>query len=176
VIVDEAYKEFVDRDDYASCLDLLPRFHNLMVLGTFSKAYGLAGLRIGYGFAQPEVVITLHKIRSPFNTSVPSQVAGIAALGDQEFVSRYVAVNREERDFVCSELQKMGVVTTPSATNFVLMDAPMGGRAFFEKLLLEGVIVRPMAGWGFPSSVRVTFHAREGNERFLAATKKVLNL
>lgn len=176
VIVDEAYKEFVDREDYRSCLDLLPRFHNLMVLGTFSKAYGLAGLRIGYGFAQHEVVTTLHKIRSPFNTSVPSQVAGIAALGDQDFVQRYVAMNREERDFVCSELQKMGVVTTPSATNFVLMDAPIGGLAFFQKMLHEGVIVRPMGGWGFPGSVRVTFHVREGNERFLAATKKVLNL
>ena len=176
VIVDEAYKEFVEKKDYWSCLDLLPRFHNLMVLGTFSKAYGLAGLRIGYGFAHPEVVTTLHKIRSPFNTSVPSQVAGIAALGDQRFVRRYVKVNRTERDYVFSELQKMGVVTTPSATNFVLMDAPIGGRAFFEMLLQEGVIVRPMAGWGFPNSVRVSFHTRAGNERFLAATRKVLNL
>ena len=174
VIVDEAYKEFVEKKDYWSSQDLLPRFHNLMVLGTFSKAYGLAGLRIGYGFAHPEVVTTLHKIRSPFNTSVPSQVAGIAALGDQRFVRRYVKVNRTERDYVCSELQKMGVVITPSATNFVLMDAPIGGRAFFEKLLQEGVIVRPMGGWGFPDSVRVTFHVREGNERFLAATRRVL--
>lgn len=176
VVVDEAYKEFVGKEDYATCQDLLPRFQNLMVTGTFSKLYGLAGLRIGYAFAHPDAVFQLHKIRSPFNTSIPAQVAGIAALGDQEFARGYAELNRTERDFVCSELQNMGLTVTPTVTNFVLLDVPGSAKEYYEKLLREGVIVRPMAGWGFPNSVRVSFHVRAGNERFLAATKKVLGL
>lgn len=176
VVVDEAYKEFVDKKDYATSVDLMPRFPNLMVTGTFSKVYGLAALRVGYGFAQPEVIFQLHKIRSPFNTSVPAQVGAMAALEDQRFARKYVRTNRVERAFVCEELQKMGLTVTPTVTNFVLLDVPTTGREFFEKLLREGIIVRPMAGWGFPNSVRVSFHTRAGNERFLAATKKVLSL
>ena len=176
VIVDEAYKEFVDRDDYASALPLMKHFSNLMVLGTFSKVYGLAGLRVGYGFAHPEVSSVLHKVRSPFNTNSPAQIGAIAALGDQEFVERYVKLNICERDFVCSALKDMGLKVTPTVTNFVLMDTHLAAKEFFERLLREGIIVRPMHTSGFPNSVRVTFHLREFNERFLAATKKVLGL
>jgi len=176
VIVDEAYKEFVDEPDYGTAQPLLARFPNLMILGTFSKAYGLAGLRVGYGFAQPDVIATLHKVRSPFNTSAVAQVAGIAALKDQDFVKRYVALNREERAYLTGQLRKMGLTVTPSVANFVLLDVPMTAGDFFQALLREGVIVRPMAGNGFPNSVRVTVYTRAGNDRFLAATRKVLGL
>lgn len=176
VIVDEAYKEFVDAPDYGSAQGLMARFPNLMVLGTFSKAYGLAALRIGYGFAHPDVIATLHKVRSPFNTSAVAQVAGLAALEDQAFVDRYVALNREERAYLAGELEKLGLPATPSVANFILVDVPMPAGQFFQALLREGVIVRPMAGNGFPNSVRVTVHARDGNDRFLAATRKVLGL
>lgn len=174
VVMDEAYKEFVDAPDYGTSQSLLARFPNLMVLGTFSKAYGLAALRVGYGFAHPEVITTLHKVRSPFNTSSPAQVAAIAALGDQAFVQKCVASNRLELAYLVGALKKMGLAVTPSVTNFVMVDVPMDADEFFQALLRHGVIVRPQKGGGFPRSVRVTVHTREGNDRFLAATKKVL--
>ncbi len=174
VVMDEAYKEFVDAPDYGSALPLLDRFPNLLVLGTFSKAYGLAALRVGYGFAQPEVITTLHKVRSPFNTSAPAQVAALAALDDEAFVQTYLAINRVELAYLTGELKAMGLQVTPSVTNFLMVDVPMDADECFRALLREGVIVRPQKSGGFPRSLRVTVHTREGNDRFLAATKKVL--
>lgn len=173
VILDEAYKEFVDAPDYGSAQPLMGRFPNLMVLGTFSKAYGLAALRIGYGFAHPEVLVELNKARSPFNTSSPAQVAAIAALGDQEYVDRYAALNLEERTYLARETAALGIPVTPSVANFIFVDAPMPADEAFHRLLHEGVIVRPMAGNGWPNSLRVTVYTRDGNDRFLAAVKKV---
>jgi histidinol-phosphate aminotransferase len=145
-----------------------------MILGTFSKLYGLAGLRIGYGFAHQKTIAFLNKVRSPFNTTSPAQVAAIAALEDREFAEAYLDLNHRETEYVCSELEAMGLRVTPTVCNFVLVDTPLPSKEFFDKLLREGVIVRPMAGWGFPESVRVSFHVREGNDRFLEATRKVL--
>lgn len=174
VIVDEAYKEFVENPDYASAQALLKDHPNLLVLGTFSKAYGLAGLRVGYGFADPELLGVLHKARSPFNTSSLAQVAAIAALEDREFVNRYTEFNRRELAYVCGRLDAMGVAHTPSVANFVLIDVPMPASECYLKLLKGGVIVRPMAMSGLPNSIRVTIHLREGNDRFLAGLGKVL--
>ncbi len=173
VILDEAYKEFVDRRDYGTAQGLLERHPNLLVLGTFSKVYGLAGLRVGYGFGHPDLLALLHKVRSPFNTSSIAQVAAIAALGDQSFVKNYVAFNRVEMAYLCGRLAEMGFAFTPSVTNFVLVDLPGPAEDFYQKLLREGVIVRPMAMSGFPGSIRVTLHRREGNDRFLKALAKV---
>lgn len=174
VIIDEAYKEFVGKADYSSAQHFLKDHPNLLVLGTFSKAYGLAGLRVGYGFGAPKLLGVLHKARSPFNTSSLAQVAAMAALGDGEFVRNYVDFNRRELDYLCGRLTRMGVAWTPSVTNFVLIDVPMPAIECYHKLLLEGVIVRPMAMSGLPNSIRVTVHLREGNDRFLAALAKVL--
>lgn len=174
VIVDEAYKEFVEKPDYASALPLLKEHPNLLVLGTFSKAYGLAGLRLGYGFGAPEMLGVLHKARSPFNTSSLAQVAAIAALGDQEFVIRYTEFNRRELAYLCERLDAMGVAYTPSVANFVLIDVPMPASECYLKLLKAGVIVRPMGMSGLPNSIRVTIHLREGNDRFLAALGTVI--
>ncbi|MEJ2422178.1 MAG: aminotransferase class I/II-fold pyridoxal phosphate-dependent enzyme [Acidobacteriota bacterium] len=174
--MDEAYKEFVEKEDYATVQPLLERHPNLVVLGTFSKAYGLAGLRLGYGFADPEVLAVIHRVRSPFNANSAAQVAGIAALQDQDFVRKYVELNLRERRYLSERLTEMGVAWTPSVANFILVDVPIDGREFFEKLLREGVIVRPMGVCGLPDSMRVSVHLREGNNRFLAATKKVLGL
>ena len=172
VVVDEAYKEFADAPDYATTVPLMDRFPNLMVLGTFSKAYGLAGLRVGYGFAQPEVIATLHKTRSPFNTSSVAQIAAIAALGDQEFVKRGVALNRVERAYLTEKARALGLTVTPSMANFILVDVPMAAGDFFQRLMREGVIVRPLSP--YPNSLRVSVFAREGNDRFLEGTRRVL--
>lgn len=174
VVLDEAYKEFVRKEDYGSALSLMDRFPNLMVLGTFSKAYGLAGLRIGYGFGHPDVIGIMHKARSPFNTNAVAQIAATAALDDDAFVKRYVELNEKEVAFLNEGCRKMGLEVTPSVANFIFMDVPMDGVEFFQKLMREGVIVRPMKGNGYPNSLRVNTHFREGDERFLAATAKVL--
>ncbi len=176
VIVDEAYKEFVDVPEYGSAQSLMGKFPNLMVLGTFSKAYGLAALRIGYGFGQPEALLELNKARSPFNTSSLAQVAGIAALDDQEYVARYVALNRVERAYLAEKTAALGLPVTPSVANFIFVDTPLPADEAFHKLMREGVIVRPMSGNGWPHSLRVTVYTRDGNDRFLAAAKKVFGL
>jgi histidinol-phosphate aminotransferase len=174
VILDEAYKEYATAPDYATVQPLMDRFPNLMVLGTFSKAYGLAALRIGYGFAQPDVIATLHKVRSPFNTNAMAQIAAIAALKDQDFVRRGAEMNAKELAYLAEGCTKLGIPVTPSQANFILIDVPMPAGEFFQKLMREGVIVRPMAGNGYPNSLRVSVFDREGNDRFLAAAKKVL--
>jgi histidinol-phosphate aminotransferase len=176
VILDEAYKEFVDAPDYGSAQSLMARFPNLMVLGTFSKAYGLAALRIGYGFAHPETLVELNKARSPFNTSSLAQVAAIAALDDQEYVARYVALNLAERAYLARGTAALGLPVTPSVANFIFVDAPMPADEAFYRLMREGIIVRPMAGNGWPNSLRVTVYTRDGNARFLTAAKKVFGL
>lgn len=172
VIVDEAYKEYVEVSDYASVVDLLPRFPNLMVLGTFSKAYGLAGLRVGYGAAGEAVAAILHKVRSPFNTNSAAQVAALAALKDEAFVREVVSLNARERPRLKAGCEALGLPVTPSVANFLLVDVPSEARVAFEALLREGVIVRPLAG--YPRSLRVSVHTPEGNDRFLAAARKVL--
>ncbi len=175
VILDEAYKEFADAPDYGSAQVLMERFPNLMVLGTFSKAYGLAALRIGYGFAQPDTLTVLHKVRSPFNTNAVSHVAAVAALDDHHYVDNYVALNRVERAYLTARVRDLGLPVTSSLANFIFVDVPITADEFFHKLMREGVIVRPMGGSGWTHSVRVSVYTREGNDRFLAATRKVLD-
>jgi histidinol-phosphate aminotransferase len=172
VILDEAYKEFADAPDYATTLPLMDRFPNLMILGTFSKAYGLSGLRIGYGFAHPDVIGTIHKVRSPFNTSSVAQIAAMAALGDQAFVKRSAELNRVERAYLTEQTRALGLAVTPSMGNFILVDVPMTADDFFQRLMREGVIVRPLGP--YPNSLRVSVFTREGNDRFLEATRRVL--
>lgn len=172
VIVDEAYKEYVQAPDYASVVDLLPRFPNLMVLGTFSKAYGLAGLRVGYGAAGEDVAAVLHKVRSPFNTSSAAQVAALAALEDEAFVGEVVSLNARELPRLKAGCEALGLPVTPSVANFLLVDFPLDAHRAFEALLREGVIVRPLNG--YPNSLRVSVHTPEGNDRFLQAARKVL--
>jgi len=175
VVLDEAYIEFVDAAGFPSSLALRQRFPNLVVLRTFSKIYGLAGLRLGYGMARPELVGYLDRVRAPFNTSLVAQAAGVAALGDHEHVERSRELVRTERPFLAAGLAALGATVVPSQGNFVLADFPgSNGKELFEKLLREAVVVRPVAGYGFPTCQRVTVGLRAENEKCLAAFKKVL--
>jgi histidinol-phosphate aminotransferase len=175
VVLDEAYFEFASADDYPNGLELRKRYPNLVTLRTFSKIYGLAGLRVGYGVARPEVVAMLDRIRDPFNVNLVAQVAAIAALGDEEHVRRSRALVESERPFVIQGLEALGARITPSQANFVLADFPgKPGRELFEALLREGVVVRPMGGYGFPTAQRITFGLRPENEKLLTALRKVL--
>lgn len=175
VVLDEAYVEFVDAPGYPDALALRKRYPNLVVLRTFSKAYGLAGLRLGYGFARPEVVELVDRVRAPFNVNVVAQAAGVAALADAEHVERSRALVREERPFLAGGLAALGATVAASQANFVFADFPgRPAKELSEALLREGVGVRPMVGYGFPTAQRVTVGLHAENEKCLAALEKVL--
>ena len=175
VVLDEAYLEFVDAPGYQDALALRKRYPNLVVIRTFSKIYGLAGLRLGYGMARPEVVEFIDRVRAPFNVNHVAQAAGVAALGDVEHVERSRALVKQERPFLAAGLAALGATVVASQGNFVFADFPgRPGKELFEALLREGVVVRPMGGYGFPTAQRVTVGLHAENEKCLAALKKVL--
>ncbi|MFZ0961072.1 MAG: histidinol-phosphate transaminase [Terriglobia bacterium] len=174
VVLDEAYFEYVQRPDYSHSVDSVRAGKNLLVLRTFSKVYGLAGIRLGYGMGHPELIECLQRIRSPFNASSLAQVAGMAALDDTEHVAKSVESNRREMKFLTGELTLTGVRYTPSSGNFLLVDTGRDCEEDFMRLLHEGIIVRPMKLYGFPTCLRVTVGRHEENEKFLEALQRVL--
>jgi histidinol-phosphate aminotransferase len=174
VVLDEAYYEYVQQPDYSHAVDYVRAGRNVLVLRTFSKVHGLAGIRLGYGMGHPELIESLNRIRSPFNASSVAQVAGMAALEDQEHVARSVESNAREMKFITEELTLLGVHYTPSVGNFLLIDTGRDCEEDFMRLLHEGVIVRPMKIYGFPTSLRVTVGMHEENEIFLDALRRVM--
>jgi histidinol-phosphate aminotransferase len=143
------------------------------VTRTFSKIYGLAGLRLGYLVGSAAIVGYLDRMRAPFNTSMVAQAAGVAALADDEHVARGRALAHAERPFLTEGLRALGATVWPSQTNFVLADFPgRPGRELFEALLREGVVVRPIGG---PTTQRVTLGTRAENEKLLAALQRILS-
>jgi len=175
VVLDEAYVEFVDAPGFPDSLALRRKYPSLVVLRTYSKIYGLAGLRLGYGLARPEVVEYLDRVRAPFNVNLVAQAAGVAALDDAAHLEASRALVREERPFLAAGLAALGATVVPSQGNFVLADFPgRAGKELFEALLREGVVVRPMGGYGFPTAQRITVGLRAENEKCLAALGKVL--
>ncbi len=175
VVLDEAYVDFVDAPGFPDALALRRKYANLVVLRTFSKVYGLAGLRLGYGIARPEVVEYVDRVRPPFDVSLVAQAAGVAALGDADHVERSRALVREERPFLASGLKALGAMVVPSQGNFVFADFPgRPAKDLFEAMLREGIVVRPMGAYGFPTAQRITVGLHAENERCLAALAKVL--
>ncbi len=174
VALDEAYIEFVSDEKAANGLDLLSDYPLLFVLRTFSKLYGLAGLRIGYGFASEKLVDYINRVRQPFNAGTLAQAAATAALEDAEFVSRTLKLVREGLSFLYDELDKMGLDYTPTQTNFFLINVPDGAKKVFESMLKQGVIVRAMDAYGLPDYIRINVGLPEENERFIKTLKKVL--
>jgi histidinol-phosphate aminotransferase len=174
VVVDQAYHEYVGRADYPDALDDVKRGRNVMVLRTFSKVYGLAGLRIGYGMASHEIITTVNRVRSPFNTSSLGQVAAIAALDDEEWVRKSREHNLRELGYLQAELGRRGVRFTPSVTNFVLIEFERDVKELFVEFQKRGVIIRPVGGPGLVNCARVTVGTRPENERFLAALDELV--
>jgi histidinol-phosphate aminotransferase len=174
VVLDEAYVEFVDAPGFQDALALRRRYPNLVVLRTFSKIYGLAGLRLGYGLARPELVEFVDRVRPPFNVSLVAQAAGVAALDDREHVEKSQALVRRERPALEAGLRALGAAVAPSQGNFLLADLGRPGKEIFEALLHEGVVVRPLGGYGFPTAQRITVGLRAENEKCLAALHGVL--
>jgi histidinol-phosphate aminotransferase len=173
VVLDEAYVEFADAADYVSALELRALHERLIVLRTFSKAYGLAAFRIGYAIASPTLVGYMERVRAPFNVSSIALAAAEAALGDQAYLVHYVAHNRRERARVTQGLTALGVSVAPSQANFVLARFPGRGKQIADALLRRGVITRPTPP-PIADAIRITIGSVAENDRLLATLREVL--
>ena len=174
VFFDEAYFEFVQEKDYPDALTLLGSHKNIIVSRTFSKLYGLAGLRIGYAAASLEVADLMNRAREPFNVTSVAQAAAIAALKDQGYYKKILAEVDRERVKVCAGLAKLGVEFSRGYTNFIQVRLPQDSREVSLALLKKGVIVRDMNVWGLQNFIRVSIGTPKENQRFLKALKEVL--
>lgn len=175
IFLDEAYYEFATGGDYPETLDLLRREDRTIVITrTFSKAYGLAGLRVGYGMARPDITEALNKVREPFNVNSLAQAAAVAALDDHDYRDASVAlVHREKRRFY-KKFDSLGVKYIPSKTNFVLVDTARDSMKIFDYLLRRGIIVREMSPWSFKGYIRVNIGTEEENDAFLRTFEEAI--
>lgn len=174
VVVDEAYCEYVEEADYPDTIAWRERFPNLVVTRTFSKAYGLAGLRVGYALSHPEVADLLNRVRQPFNVNSLALVAAVAALEDSDYLAQSQALNRSGMRQLRADLAGLGLRCLPSVGNFLCVDMGRPGRDVFAALLPRGVIVRPVDNYGLPDFLRVTVGSARENQRLIAALTEVL--
>ncbi len=174
--LDEAYTEFVRDPGGPDSLDYVRAGRPVVGLRTFSKAYGLAGLRIGYGVMPVDVAEVLNRVRPPFNVNLPAQAAAAAALDDDAFLQETLRVVHAGVDYLQEALAALGLECQPTQANFLMVRVPGEGRRFFEALLERGVIVRPLASYGFPDRLRVSVGRAEENQRFVEALRQVLGM
>lgn len=175
VVLDEAYCEYVQMSEYPNGVFLMREFDNLLVTRTFSKIYGLAGLRIGYGISNAAIADALNRARQPFNTNLLAQVAAVAALADDEFVVKSCEVNNQGLALIENELLDRGLPCIPSVGNFISFMTKRPAADVYNALLRETVIVRPIDNYGFPNGLRVTIGNAEQNKIFLTALDQVLH-
>ena len=178
VVIDEAYNEFLTPEQQYDAIAWVRQYPNVIVSRSFSKAYGLAGLRIGYGIAQNNITDLLNRIRQPFNVNSLAQAAAIAALADVEFLKKCYELNRAGYLQLTRAFDQMGLKYLPSSGNFVLVkvgDTPNAGAVVNLELLKAGVIVRPVGNYGLPEWLRISIGLPQENDAFIAALKKILN-
>jgi histidinol-phosphate aminotransferase len=175
VVVDEAYFEYVDKQQYPDTSRWLEQYPNLIVTRTFSKAYGLAGLRVGYSLSHPDVAGLLNRVRQPFNVNQPAQAAALAALDDQAHVDETVRRNHDGIRYLVAGFERLGLSYIESAGNFITFETARKGMDVYNDLLQEGMIVRPLANYDMPHHLRVTVGREEENHRFLEALEKVIS-
>ncbi len=174
ILIDEAYFEYVRAKDYPDSLALIKKYPNLLVTRTFSKMYGLAGLRVGYGIARPEVIDILNRLREPFNVNAIAQAAAVAALGDQNHYKKLAKNMEEQRQLLYRGLAHAGIGFEASFTNFILIKVTADSSHVAAALLKKGVIVRDMSAWGLHSYIRVTIGTPAENKWFLKTLREVL--
>jgi histidinol-phosphate aminotransferase len=174
VVVDEAYAEYVDDPAVGSALELRARFPNLIVTRTFSKAYGLAGLRVGYAIADRAVIDIVNRLRESFNVNAIALALAEAALGDPAHVAHVREATRADRDALAAQIGAMGVFVHPSSTNFVLADFARDAASIEQVLLERGVVVRPMAGYGLPTCLRINTGTAGDHARLLEAMAEAI--
>ena len=173
LVLDEAYDTFIDVDDFPAGLNYINN-KNVIVLKTFSKAYGLAGLRIGYCLASQKLASYMEKARQPFNVNFLAHVAATAALDDKKFLRKTRKTILAGKDYLYDALSKLGIVYVPTVANFILIDVGRDGVSVFKEMLKYGVIVRDMDQYGLKNFIRVTIGTEKENERFIKVLKKVL--
>lgn len=176
VIFDEAYNEFVESEDYVSGIKYVKQGKNVMVLRTFSKIYGLAALRVGYGLTVPAIAAAVERVREPFNVNSPAQVGAVAALDDNNHVARSRKVNSEGKKYLYKAFSELGLHYVPTEANFIFVDTGRYCQEIFGKLLTQGVIVRNGDVFGYNTFIRVTVGTQEQNERFIKSLRKILEV
>lgn len=176
VVLDEAYSHFVSYSGYPNGIDYVRRGDNVIVIRTFSKAYGLGGIRIGYGVAKPELIRFMRQVKEPFNVNVLAQIGALAALRDYEHVEKTISLINTEKAFLYHKLSGMGLNYVPSETNFIFIDLDTDATLVFQKMLKRGIIIRPGDIWGLPTFIRLTIGTREQNDRFISALGEILRL
>ncbi|MBS4026044.1 MAG: histidinol-phosphate transaminase [Clostridia bacterium] len=176
VILDEAYAEYVEREDYPDGIEYFKQGKKVIVLRTFSKIYGLAGIRVGYGIADKELIGYIERVKEPFNVNVVAQAAAIVALEDQEHVNYCREENAKGLAYIEEELAKMGLTWVESHTNFLLVNVQADSRKLFDELLKLGVIIRPGFIWGLNEYIRVTVGTPAENQKFIEALSQALEI
>jgi len=174
IVLDEAYGDFAEEAFYPNGLDYIKERRQVIVLRTFSKVYGLAGLRIGFALGREDFVDCLYQVRDPFPVHRLAQVAAVAALNDEDHAVRSIQLVYEGKRFLYKELDRMGFSYVPSQANFILIDFEKDSEKVFQDFLREGIIIRPGKVWGYPTFARVTIGRMEDNRRFIRALKKIL--
>jgi histidinol-phosphate aminotransferase len=173
VVLDEAYGDFVEDPFYPNGLDYVKGEKQVIVLRTFSKVYGLAGLRIGFALGKKDLVNCLYQVRDPFPVHRLAQVAAVAGLEDMDHVVKSIQLVYEGKRYLYKELDRMGLSYVPSQANFILVDFGRDAEQVFQALLQEGIIIRPGKTWGYPTCARVTVGRMEDNRRFIKALRKI---
>ncbi len=177
VVLDEAYIDFVDQDQGYDTLSLIDEVDNrcgVVLLRTFSKAYGLAGLRVGFGLMSEAIATCLHKVRQPFNVNLVAQQGALAALSDREFYEKTLSLTASGKRYLRQEVERLGCAAYPSQTNFFLIDVRGDATTLYEAMLRLGVIVRSMKAYGFANLIRINVGTDQENDRFLAAFEQAL--
>ena len=175
VVFDEAYYEYVTSDDYPETIDYLAEQDNLIILRTFSKLYGLAGLRIGYAVADQKLIDYLGRVKQPFNVDAVAQKGALAALDDKEHVDKSRAYNNQGKEYLYDQFEKMGLEYQPTESNFIMVDVGESNEKVFEEMLKRGVIIRSLNPFGYEQKIRVTVGLPKQNEIFLENLREVLS-
>jgi len=173
ICIDEAYYEYATAEDFLSGLVFRGK-KNVVTFRTFSKAYGLAGLRVGYAVASPDVVTYLNKIRQPFNVNVLAQIAAIAILGDEEYVQASCEMNVNGKKLICSAFDDMGLTYIPSQTNFILVDVKVDAQSFFQNALKKGLVVRAMNAYKLNTYVRISIGTEDENLKAISVMRELI--
>ncbi|MCK0160771.1 pyridoxal phosphate-dependent aminotransferase [Allomuricauda sp. F6463D] len=174
VVFDEVYRHFADADDYVTALPYVLEGHNVIGLNSFSKTYGLAGQRIGYGYTTPTIANYVRLIHKPFLLPLTSIEAAIGALNDNEFVQKTVKTVLEGRKYIASAFDDLGITYWPSQGNFFIIDPPLPEIAFTDKMIEEGIMVRPVSQFGAPGKVRITIGNADANNALVSALRKIM--
>jgi histidinol-phosphate aminotransferase len=172
VVVDEAYADFAESKDFPDPVKRIKEGRNVLVLRTFSKYYGLAGLRLGYALARKELIAPMYRAKMPFNVNRLAQAGGLAALDDQPFLDRTFKNNADGKKYLYAEFEKLGLEYKSTEANFIFIDLKRPADEFFIGLMKKGIIIRPLTSFGLPQAIRVSIGTPEQNQKLVAALKK----